>query len=216
MNDLRTHSDNVPVLASASPRRSELLKILIDSFDVRPADIDETELAGEAPADYAVRVAGDKARAVAAAFPDRPVVGSDTAVVVDGAVLGKPADPAGARTMLERLSGRWHEVYSAVALWLPGSGLRSGLNVTRVRFAPLPAAWIDGYIASGEPMDKAGAYAIQGRAGAWIPEIRGSHSAVVGLPLFETAELLRDAGLALGPVFAVKTGVEPVPEERDS
>lgn len=183
------------ILASASPRRRELLGQCACAFAVVPSATDETWLAAEAASDYVLRVAADKARAVWAEHPDACVLGSDTAVVLDGRVLGKPADAEEARAMLTDLSGRTHEVLSAVALIGPDGRCRTRLSVTRVEFAPLPVAWIDAYAASGDGLDKAGAYGIQNSAGLWIRRIEGSYTGVVGLPLFETAALLREAGL---------------------
>lgn len=186
--------ENCPlVLASASPRRRELLATLVETFEVVPADIDETPGEGESPEDYVRRMAHEKARRVADTR-DAWVLGSDTSVVVDGRALGKPADADAARSMLASLSGRGHEVLSAVAL-VRGDTLHSALSRTRVCFAELPVAWIEAVIASGEPMDKAGAYAIQGRAAMWVEHLSGSYTGVVGLPLYETAGLLRRAGL---------------------
>lgn len=186
---------NSLILASASPRRRDLLGVFGIDFDVRPADIDESVIAGEIPAEYTVRVAREKALAVAGTAGDQFVLGSDTTVALGGDSLGKPGDADGAREMLERLSGTVHEVLSAVALIHPGGKVETRLSTTRVDFARLPAEWIDHYIASGEPMDKAGAYGIQGAAGIWVQRLDGSYSGVVGLPLFETGELLRRAGL---------------------
>lgn len=184
------------ILASASPRRRELLAVFGLPFSVVPADIDESWSAGEAAADYAIRIAQEKAEVVARQFPDEVVIGADTAVVIDGEPLGKPADAGEARSMLERLSGRSHEVLSAVALINPDGRRLHRLNVTEVEFSLLTKAWIEHYVASGDPMDKAGAYGIQNQAGVWIRRINGSYTGVVGLPLFETGALLREAGLA--------------------
>ncbi len=183
------------ILASASPRRRELLGVFGIDFDVRPADIDESVISGETPADYTVRLAVEKAREVSGEYRDCFVLGSDTTVALDGDCLGKPSDDEEARDMLERLSGTVHEVLSAVALIHPGGEVEIRLSTTRVDFARLPAEWIDDYIASGQPMDKAGAYGIQGAAGIWVRRLDGSYTGVVGLPLFETGELLRKAGL---------------------
>ena len=179
------------ILASSSPRRRELLRQIGVAFRVVAADVDETALPEEKPADYVVRVALDKAAAVW----DRtggslPVLAADTAVVLDGCILGKPADRAEAAVMLARLSGRTHEVYSAVALRLGAQRAADCLNVTRVTFSDLTPEWIEAYIDSGDPMDKAGAYGVQGGAAARIVRIEGSFSGVMGLPLFETSELL--------------------------
>lgn len=183
------------VLASASPRRRELLAILTPEFTVEPADIDESGKPDESPDDHAVRLAVGKAAVIAGRHRDRHVLGADTVVVSDGACLGKPRDARHAREMLHLLSGLTHEVYSSVALGVRDGPFDTALSVTRVCFEVLPADWIERYVDSGEPMDKAGAYAIQGAAAAWISGIQGSYSGVVGLPLFETAGLLRRAGL---------------------
>jgi septum formation protein len=185
-------------LASASPRRRELLAQLGIAHVVAPADIDERRHDGEPPEDYVRRMADEKARRVAA-DPARsrglPVLGADTSVVLEGCVLGKPADAAESREMLALLSGRTHEVLSAVTLLAPRGG-GSRLARTEVRFRRIEAAEAAAYWASGEPRDKAGGYAIQGRAAAFVASISGSYSGVVGLPLFETATLLAEAGLA--------------------
>lgn len=183
------------ILASASPRRCELLAILVERFEVRPADIDERPREGEAPEDYVLRLAIEKAREVAKISPQHWVIGSDTEVARDGICLGKPRDEADACEMLRSLSGRSHKVYSSVALVGPDSSTCTALSVTDVRFETLPEDWVRRYAASGEPLDKAGGYAVQGRASAWISKLEGSYSGVVGLPLFETAGLLRRAGL---------------------
>lgn len=183
------------ILASASPRRRELLAILVADFEVRPADIDERREDSESPEDYVLRLALQKARKVANVSPKGWVIGSDTEVVRESACLGKPRDEAQAREMLGSLSGRSHRVCSAVALVGPDRSARTAVCVSEVRFAAIPEDWIRRYAASGEPLDKAGAYAIQGQAAAWISNLDGSYSGVVGLPLFETAGLLRDAGL---------------------
>jgi septum formation protein len=181
------------VLASRSPRRAELLGLLGVEFTVVAADVDETPLAGERPRAYVERVARNKAAAVA--LDDCVVLSADTSVCVDGAIFGKPRDRADACRMLRTLSGRWHEVHTAVALRVP-TGAVTGLVVsTRVEFVPLDDALIDAYWATGEPADKAGAYGIQGLGGALVGRIEGSYSAVVGLPLAETRTLLDGAGL---------------------
>jgi septum formation protein len=182
------------ILASSSPRRRELLRQVGVDFRVAVADVDERVEPGEAPADYVLRVARDKVLAVqrreAGALP---VLGADTTVVLDGCILGKPGSRAEAAGMLARLSGRTHEVYSAVALARGPRGVDHRLNVTRVTFAQLEPDWIEAYIDTGDPMDKAGAYGVQGRAAEKIARIDGSFSGVMGLPLFETCELLRCA-----------------------
>jgi septum formation protein len=183
-------------LASASPRRSELLRQIGVPFEVRPADIKEEALRGELPDAYVVRLAAAKAEAVWAAVPEaerRPVLAADTAVVLDGHVLGKPLDAAEAGGMLERLSGRSHLVLTAIALRV-AAGVETRLSRSEVRFRATTAAERVQYCATGEPFDKAGGYGIQGRAAVFVEELRGSYSGVVGLPLFETAELLTRHG----------------------
>ncbi len=180
------------VLASASPRRAELLTQIGAEFSVQPADVDESVWPGESADAYVQRLARDKALAVAA-DSDALVLGSDTSVVLDGTILGKPADAQDARETLARLSGREHQVMTAVALaW--GGDCQVRLVVTDVLFRQLSAREIAAYVASGEPMDKAGSYGIQGLGGIFVKQLRGSYSAVVGLPLQETAELLSEAG----------------------
>lgn len=182
------------VLASTSPRRRELLAQLGVVFDVLPVAVDEQPLASEQAADHVCRLALAKARAGAAqAGADVCVLGADTVVVVDGEIFGKPVDADGAAAMLRRLSGRTHQVLSAVARVHRG-GHQVRLSESMVTFRALSAAEITGYCATGEPLDKAGSYAIQGRAAAFVRHLEGSYSGVVGLPLFETAELL--AGVA--------------------
>jgi septum formation protein len=186
-------------LASGSPRRRELLVQLGLSFELLVTDIDESLQSGE-PADaYVCRMARDKARAALGQMPEHPapVLGADTTVVVDRHILGKPADREAAAVMLRRLSGRDHEVLTAVAL-VDGNGdeQREAIAVshTVVTFRPLSDAEIDGYWATGEPCDKAGGYAIQGFGAIFIEAIHGSYSGVMGLPLFETAHLLNGFG----------------------
>jgi septum formation protein len=183
-------------LASASPRRSELLRQIGVRFQVRPAPVAEDQLAGETPAAYVGRLAAGKAEMIwAAAVGDlRPVLGADTAVVLDGEVLGKPADAAEAAGMLERLSGRTHRVLTAVALRHAG-GLETRMSESEVRFRATTAAERLAYCRTGEPFDKAGGYGIQGHAAVFVEELKGSYSGVVGLPLFETAALLTRCGV---------------------
>ena len=181
------------ILASASPRRAELLKQIGLSFQVQPANIDETPEPGEPAADYVERLAREKALAVAEDAPGALVLGSDTSVVLDGRILGKPADPEQALEMLRQLSGHCHQVMTAVALARAGR-CESRLVVTDVCFRQLSEGEIRAYIASGEPMDKAGSYGIQGLGAIFVENLRGSYSAVVGLPLLETASLLANAG----------------------
>jgi septum formation protein len=184
-------------LASASPRRSELLRQIGVPFEVRPADIKEEQLAGETAGAYVVRLAAAKTEGVWAAVGEaerRPVLAADTAVVLDGALLGKPRDAAEAAAMLERLSGRTHRVLTAVALRV-GTRIETRLSASEVRFRATTAAERLQYCATGEPFDKAGGYAIQGHAAVFVEDLRGSYSGVVGLPLFETAALLTHCGL---------------------
>lgn len=184
------------VLASASPRRRELLEQIGVAHEVLPVDIDESALPGEAPAALATRLARGKALAgLARDGGGRAVLGSDTIVVLDGQVFGKPRDAADARRMLSALSGRSHQVMSAVALALPGGALHEALCTTEVSMRVLAPAEIEAYWASGEPQGKAGAYAIQGLGAMFIQQIGGSYSGVMGLPLYETASLLQAAGM---------------------
>ena len=185
------------ILASASPRRCELLARLgIEPARVVHADVDETPLKGELPRDYAVRVAREKARA--AADPSAHVLAGDTVVAVGRRILPKAEDEATARRCLELLSGRRHRVLSAVAVLAPDGRLREKLSETQVRFKRLSDDEIRAYLAGGEWHGKAGGYAIQGSAEGLVAWIGGSHSAVVGLPLFETRALLKAAGFAIG------------------
>ena len=180
------------VLASASPRRRELLSLLISDFSCRAPDIDESMRQGEPAGDYVARLAAQKSRAIDE--PDAIVVGADTTVTVDGLILGKPSGHDHAAAMLQQLSGRWHEVFTGVSV-RRGEHLISALAKTRVQFSELCAEDINRYLATDEPWDKAGAYAVQGRAGAFVRRIEGSYSAVVGLPLAETREALGHHGV---------------------
>jgi septum formation protein len=186
-------------LASQSPRRRQLLGQLGADFAVLDVDVPEQRAPGESPRDYVSRVARDKARAGLAALAsggDALVLGADTEVVLDDEVFGKPRDAADAAAMLRRLSGRTHAVISAV--WLVGNGgEQCEVCVSRVRFAALDEPAIAAYVATGEPFGKAGAYAIQGRGAAMVEHLEGSYSGVMGLPLFETARLLRRSGISL-------------------
>jgi septum formation protein len=185
------------ILASASPRRRELLTRLgVEPARVAPADIDEAPLKGELPRDYAVRMAREKAEA--AASDDGHVLAGDTVVAVGRRILPKAEDEATARACLDLLSGRRHRVLSAIALRAPDGALREKLSETVVRFKRLSREEIDAYIASGEWHGKAGGYAIQGAAEGLIAWIQGSHSGVVGLPLFETRALLKAADFRIG------------------
>jgi len=182
-------------LASASPRRSELLRQIGVRFTVRAAAIAEDRAAGEMPEAYVVRLAAAKAEAVWAAVADsQPVLGADTAVVLDAEILGKPETAAEAAAMLERLSGRTHRVLTAVALRHAG-GVEARRSDSEVRFRATTAAERLAYCATGEPFDKAGGYGIQGHAAVFVESLTGSYSGVVGLPLFETAALLARCGV---------------------
>lgn len=185
-------------LASRSPRRQELLRQLGLTFEVLPADIPEEPGPAEKPADYALRMAREKALAAQALAPlPLPVLGADTDVVLDGRILGKPRDRAHALETLAALAEREHEVYSAVAVVHAGR-VETRLSVTRVRFGAVTPAAAAAYWDSGEPADKAGAYGIQGLGAQFVREIQGSYSGVVGLPLYETVELLGSFGIGAG------------------
>jgi septum formation protein len=191
------HPDFV-YLASASPRRRELLQQIGVAFRTVGASVDETVVPGEAPLDYVTRLAAAKAEAGWQMSRDPaqvPVLAADTAVVLDGHILGKPKDRQDAEAMLARLSGRTHQVLTAVAL-RSAQGLRAKVCRSEVTFRPIAAAEARDYWETGESRDKAGAYAIQGRAAVFIADLRGSYSGVMGLPLYETAELLSHAGVA--------------------
>jgi septum formation protein len=182
------------VLASASPRRAALLHMLGITHDVVPAHADEGGLPGEPPDDHVRRLARAKAAAVASQYPDDLVLGADTIVCVDGEMLGKPESPEDAMRMLGRLSGRAHEVYTCVALaW--GGRIADRLDVSRVWFRQLTPDMIEAYVASGEPMDKAGSYGLQGPAAVMIERLEGDFFAVMGLPLRLVADLLAEAGM---------------------
>ena len=184
------------VLASASPRRRDLLKQIGVTFRAVVADIEEIPLPGEAPADFVLRMARGKALAVLEKEgPGLPVLGADTEVVLAGSILGKPADRGDAAALLNRLSGHTHEVYSGVAVATGPDVVHEALSVSRVTFSRLDAAWIAAYIDTGDPLDKAGAYGVQGKAAEKISRIEGSFYGVMGLPLFETAQLLKRAGV---------------------
>lgn len=186
-------------LASRSPRRRELLALLGVDFGLLDVDVPEQRAPGEPPEDYVSRVAREKAGAgllQVVGAPAALVLGADTEVVLDDEVFGKPADADDAARMLRRLAGRTHRVISAV--WLLSAGREShAVNVSEVRFAELSEAEIAAYVASGECFGKAGAYAIQGRAGGFVAHLSGSYSGVMGLPLYETRVLLRRFGVAV-------------------
>ena len=178
------------ILASGSPRRKEILTAVNWPFEAVAANIDESRRDSEEALTYVKRLAETKARAVATRFSSGLVLGADTVVVVDGEILGQPREPNEARRMLKLLSGKWHEVLTGVFLMrAPNGQAVIDHEITRVRFAELSAAEIDWYVATGEPLDKAGAYAIQGQAGLFIKEIEGDYFNIVGLPIRLVYEL---------------------------
>ena len=194
-------------LASQSPRRRQLLEQLgVPHELLLPGPEEDSEaieavLPGEAPTAYVERVTGLKleaavARRVARGLPDAPILCSDTTVALGGTIYGKPDDPAHAARMLAALAGHEHSVLTAVALQV-GAKRVSALSVSRVTFAAMTAAQIDAYVATGEPLGKAGAYGIQGRAAAYVEHLSGSYSGIMGLPMYETAQLLRAAGFLI-------------------
>lgn len=202
-------TDKSIYLASRSPRRRELLRQIGVSFEIiplreaprHPADVDETPRAGETPDAYVLRVAREKAQAAVAVtgvrrLAARPVLAADTTVVCDEAILGKPANAAAAARMLASLAGRAHRVLTAVAV-TSGDEIVTRVSESQVWFRALTPEEIRRYVASGESTDKAGGYAVQGRAAAFITRIEGSYSGIMGLPLAETAELLRSHGISI-------------------
>jgi len=182
------------VLASASPRRQDLLRSAGISFEVQPAHIPEEPLPGEDAKACAERLANEKALSVARLRPDNAVLGADTVVVIDDQILGKPVDPADAARMLRLLSGRTHRVITAICLAV-GDHSAVASETTSVTMSEISEREIRDYVASGEPMDKAGAYAIQGLASRWIPGIEGDYCNVVGLPVALVYRMLQQAGL---------------------
>lgn len=182
------------ILASASPRRRELLDQIGISYRVQAVDIDETPVLNELPVTYVERVAAEKSLACQALVGSgKPVLAADTAVVLDGLIMGKPNDFEHASVMLEALSGKTHQVYTAVSL--RGREHELAVSVTDVTFKKLSSREIKAYWRTGEPLDKAGSYAIQGFAAIFVQSIKGSFSGVVGLPIFETAQLLEKQGI---------------------
>ena len=194
------------ILASASPRRRELLQQLGVEYRCEAADIDETRLPGEKPADYVLRMAKEKALAVASRYPGGAdaVLAADTTVVVDEGVLGKPVDHFDGLAMLARLSGRTHTVLTGICLHTGSGECLARVVETGVSFVQLSREQCEAYLATDEPWDKAGAYAIQGLAGAFVSSIEGSYSNVVGLPLTETWQLLSGQGIATALEKAVE------------
>jgi len=186
-------------LASRSPRRADLLQQIGLNFTVLPSDIDETPLLNELSHEYVVRLAAEKAQACFAKLQMNqanlyPVLAADTSVSVDGRILGKPQDDDDAFQMLSSLAGRWHEVHTGIAV-ATISGVKTAISTTRVEMPKLSDKKILAYVATGEPRDKAGAYGIQGLASTMIKRIEGSYSGVMGLPIYETAMLLEQAGI---------------------
>jgi septum formation protein len=177
------------ILASGSPRRAELLRAAGIEFTIRIADVDEAILPGESPRDYVLRLS--RAKAVAVAGEDEIVLGADTTVVIEDEIAGKPVDAEDARRMLRALSGKWHEVLTGITL-LRGHKILSDVAVTRVKFCEMSESEIDWYVSTGEPMDKAGAYGIQGYASRFVECIEGSYSNVVGLPVQMVYKTLRE------------------------
>lgn len=184
------------ILASASPRRKELLSEWITTFEIKPADVDESRLGDESPRDYVARVAELKARTLAMKYPECYVLAADTTVALGHTIFGKPSDYEEAVSVLSSLSGTQHEVMTAIALIGPAI-TETQVVVTEVTFSTLAKAQIATYCNSDEPYDKAGAYGIQGSASKFVSEINGSYTNVVGLPLAQTATLLRKAGFVL-------------------
>ena len=181
------------VLASGSPRRRELLTMLGIKHEVAPADLDEAPIAGESAEVMTQRLAREKASAVSRKHPGRWVLGADTTVVIDGEILGKPDSPADAERMIARLAGRSHDVFTAIALVCDGRVLEA-LDVTKVTFRVVSTEMIRAYVATGEPLDKAGAYGAQGYGAALIERIEGDFFGVMGLPLRLVVQLLDEAG----------------------
>ena len=185
---------NTVILASGSPRRRELLELLGMSFEVHPAADEESPEPAESPSAFTVRAARAKALLVAEDFPKSPVLASDTVVEIDNRVLGKPVSTADARAMLRMLSGRTHQVHTAVALAVKGR-CQSILDTADVCFRPLDERTIDWYVATTEPMDKAGAYAVQGAGGLLVESVIGSPQTVIGLPIHRLPELFQASGI---------------------
>jgi septum formation protein len=184
------------ILASASPRRKELLDQIQVGYLVHPVDLDETPFVDEMPLAYVQRIAAQKSAACAAQLTTHlPILAADTAVVMDQLIMGKPKDQTDALLMLRRLSGKTHQVYTAISL--RGREHTQAVSITDVTFRALSEREIMAYWHSGEPVDKAGSYAIQGKGGLFVASITGSFSGVVGLPLFETAQLLMQQGIEL-------------------
>lgn len=193
---------NVVILASASPRRRELLELLGMAFDVRPAAKEEPPRPGEEPKAFAVRAARAKAEEISTDFPRLPILAADTVVEIDGRLLGKPRSTTEARAMLRLLAGRTHHVHTAVALASDGR-CHSLLDTARVRFRAIGEDTIDWYVSTTEPMDKAGAYAVQGAGGLLVEAVSGSPQTVIGLPIHRLPELFSKSGLRFWDFLAL-------------
>lgn len=199
MGKLMTKTTDRLILASASPRREELLKLICPHFEVIPSEFDESEMPDNlSPQDHVLRSAEEKALDVAGRVSGRLIIGSDTVVAIDEHILGKPTDETDAARMLRMLSGRTHQVYTGVHVIAAKDGewrARSGFECTDVEFRDLTDVMIDRYVATGEPLDKAGAYAIQGRGSVLIKGIRGCFFNVVGLPVYLLSVILEELGM---------------------
>ena len=193
------------ILASASPRRRQLLELVSLPFEVVTSSSEDAPRADEKPAEYALRAAREKALDVARRHSDRPVLGADTVVEIEGSILGKPSSAANAREMLKTLSGRRHLVHTALAL-VARSECSTLIDTTEVHFLSLADAVIRWYVRSGEPMDKAGAYAIQGLGGLLVREVKGSPHTVVGLPIHRLPELFGASGMDFWEIVASDSG----------
>lgn len=201
------------ILASSSPRRRELLASIGFEFDVVPSDVEEVRNRGENVAEYVLRLARDKAKAVASKHPDRWVIAADTVVWIDGEVLEKPGDQADAVRMLSRIAGRQHTVYTAVALRHDRLGREeTGLVDTRVTMTPMTRGEMQWYAATGEPLDKAGSYAVQGIGAMFIEAIDGNYTNVVGLPLSLLVDMMRRAGIDPLEESRARNGIACPPE----
>jgi septum formation protein len=184
------------LLASSSPRRSQILQMIGWPFELGPIEVDESLRDGESAREYVARLADAKARASAAVHAHRPVLAADTTVVVDEHILAKPIDVEDGKRMLRLLQGRWHQVLTAIAL-LSGTATEVDVEMTEVRFAPMSEAEINWYVSTGEPMDKAGAYAIQGKGSRFIEGIKGDYFNVMGLPVHMLYELIKSQAIDL-------------------
>ena len=193
LNDVKTAVE-LPklVLASGSPRRAEILNSVGWEFEKAVPDVDESVVDGESPEDYVQRLAGEKARFVSGSFQDRIVLAADTTVVIDEEIIGKPVDLADARRMIVRLTGNWHEVLTGVAVSRNGT-LVTGIQSTRVKFAPMSESEINFLVEKGDPLDKAGAYAVQAQAALFIVGIEGDYWNVVGLPISLVYRLIKES-----------------------